>query len=84
MNPQRKQKLEQLLVDTAVLISRIHDELGSWEYVEGFLVGAVAHHVRNTDGLDEFEAMTDEQLESEILESAILASELAGRRHCND
>ena len=65
MTPQRKQKLEQLLLDTAALISRIHDELGSWEYVEGFLVGAVDNH-RSRHDFDT-EDTPDADMEAEVL-----------------
>ena len=75
MNETRRQQLTVLLVDTKALIERIHAELGSWEYVEGFLVGAVDNH-RSRE--QEFVLYADDP------EADGLVAELAGRRHCND
>lgn len=75
MNETRRQQLTVLLVDTKALIERIYVELGSWEYVEGFLVGAIDNH-RSRE--QEFVLHFDDP------EADALVAELAGRRHCND
>ena len=70
MNPARRQHLTALLLDTEKLLPALREVFGSWDRVQDYLVGAVAHHV-------DLEPVFDDDLDAADREAEVLAAELS-------
>lgn len=77
MNPARREHLTALLLDTEKLLPALREAFGSWEYVESYLVGAVAHHL-------DLEPTKADDLDEADFDAEVLAAELSWRSRSHD